>query len=106
LSRLLISDANILIDLEDGCLLAELFKLPFQFQVPDLLFVDELEADHGYLIGYGLQLGELSPESMVVKGLTNHSQWLASPGRNLSAVLSKTPLKQYVANLHWLQNRI
>jgi predicted nucleic acid-binding protein len=64
LSQLLISDANILIDLEDGELITELFKLPFQFQVPDMLFVDELEADHGYLLEYGLQLGELTPESM------------------------------------------
>lgn len=64
MSRLLISDANILIDLEDGRLITELFKLPFQFQVPDMLFVDELEADHGYLLEHGLQLGELSPASM------------------------------------------
>jgi len=64
LSQLLISDANILIDLEDGGLITELFKLPFQFQVPDMLFADELEADHGYLLEHGLQLGELSPESM------------------------------------------
>ncbi|MCX7097659.1 MAG: DUF3368 domain-containing protein [Methylococcales bacterium] len=61
---LLISDANILIDLEDGGLITELFQLPFEFQVPDLLFVDELEADHGYLLAHGLQLGELTPESM------------------------------------------
>jgi predicted nucleic acid-binding protein len=64
LSQLLISDANILIDLEDGDLITELFKLPFQFQVPDMLFVDELEAGHGYLLEHGLQLGELKPESM------------------------------------------
>lgn len=64
MSQLLISDANILIDLEDGELITELFKLPFQFQVPDMLFVDELEADHGYLLEHGLQLGELLPESM------------------------------------------
>ncbi|QWF71611.1 hypothetical protein KEF85_03785 [Methylomonas paludis] len=64
MSRLLISDANILIDLEEGGLIAELFQLPFQLQVPDLLFVDELEADHSYLLDYGLQLGELNPASM------------------------------------------
>jgi predicted nucleic acid-binding protein len=64
LNPLLISDANILIDLEDGELMAELFNLPFQFQVPDMLFFDELEADHGYLLEYGLQLGELTSESM------------------------------------------
>lgn len=64
MSRLLISDANILIDLEDGNLITELFKLPFQFQVPDLLFADELEANHGYLLKHGLKLGGLTPESM------------------------------------------
>lgn len=42
----------------------ELFKLPYQIQVPDMLFADELEADHGYLLEHGLQLGELSPASM------------------------------------------
>lgn len=64
MSQLLISDANILIDLEDGGLITEMFKLPFQFQVPDMLFADELEQDHGYLLEHGLQLGELTPESM------------------------------------------
>lgn len=64
MSRLLISDANILIDLEVGGLMLELFKLPYQIQVPDMLFADELEADHGYLLEHGLQLGELSPASM------------------------------------------
>ncbi|MDD2758724.1 MAG: PIN domain-containing protein [Methylomonas sp.] len=64
MSRLLISDANILIDLEVGGLMLELFKLPYQIQVPDMLFADELEAAHGYLLDHGLQLGELSPSSM------------------------------------------
>lgn len=64
MSRLLISDANILIDLEDGNLLNELFKLPFQFQVPDMLYVDELADNHSHLLNLGLQLGELTPESI------------------------------------------
>jgi len=64
LAPLLISDANILIDLEDGDLIAELFRLPYQLQVPDMLFADELAADHGYLLALGLQLGELTPASM------------------------------------------
>lgn len=64
MSRLLISDANILIDLEVGGLMLELFKLPYQIQVPDMLFADELEAEHGYLLEHGLQLGELSPASV------------------------------------------
>jgi hypothetical protein len=64
LSQLLISDANILIDLEVGELMAKLFNLPFQFQVPDMLFFNEMEEDHGYLLEYGLQLSELTPESI------------------------------------------
>lgn len=64
MSQLLISDANILIDLEDGGLITEMFKLPFQFRVPDMLFADELEENHGYLLEHGLQLGELAPAFM------------------------------------------
>lgn len=64
MSTLLISDANILIDLQDGGLITELFKLPYQFRVPDLLYYDELEDNHRDLLRYGLQIGELTPESM------------------------------------------
>lgn len=45
---MLISDANILIDLEEGQLLELFFHLPYQFKVPDILF-EELKADHGHL---------------------------------------------------------
>ena len=64
MSQLLISDANILIDLEDGELITQLFSLPYQFSVPDMLFYDELEQQHSYLLDIGLQVGELSPPSM------------------------------------------
>ncbi|MDP4527426.1 DUF3368 domain-containing protein [Alkalimonas delamerensis] len=62
---LLISDANILIDLEEGQLLEVFFNLPYQFKVPDVLFHEELSEQHGFLIDLGLSLGELSPESMM-----------------------------------------
>ena len=62
---LLISDANILIDLEEGQLLEVFFNLPYQFKVPDVLFHEELSDQHGYLLGLGLLLGELSAESMM-----------------------------------------
>ncbi|WP_223811888.1 PIN domain-containing protein [Pseudomonas oryziphila] len=54
--QLLISDANILIDLEEGELLAQLFTLPYQFTVPDILYFDELEAQHAHLLRLGLEL--------------------------------------------------
>lgn len=64
MSLLLISDANILIDVEDGGLITEFFNLPFEFHVPDLLFADELEESHAHLLDYGLKLSELSSKSM------------------------------------------
>lgn len=63
--QLLISDANILIDLEEGELLDELFLLPYQFSVPDILFHEELQAQHAHLLQKGLVLGELSADTMV-----------------------------------------
>lgn len=63
--QLLISDANILIDLEEGELLAQLFTLPYQFTVPDILYFDELEAQHGHLMGLGLKLAELNAATML-----------------------------------------
>ncbi len=41
--RLLISDANILIDMESGELMDKLFALPMQFGIPDLLYYEEIE---------------------------------------------------------------
>lgn len=64
MSQLLISDANILIDLEDGELITQLFSLPYYFSVPDMLYYDELEQQHNYLLALGLQIGELNPHSM------------------------------------------
>lgn len=62
--QLLISDANILIDLEEGQLIELMFQLPYQFSIPDILFVEELEDEHAALLGYGLQLAELSSVTM------------------------------------------
>ncbi|MCA9523673.1 MAG: DUF3368 domain-containing protein [Myxococcales bacterium] len=56
---LLIGDANIFIDFEEGGLLLELFALPETIAVPDLLFEAELRANHEDLLERGLQLLEL-----------------------------------------------
>lgn len=58
--QVLISDANILIDMEVGALLDLMFQLPYQFMTPDVLFEEELKASHPHLLALGLQLGELS----------------------------------------------
>lgn len=61
---LLVSDANIFIDFEDGGLLDVLFGLGETIGVPDLLFEDELRAQHWDLLDRGLVLIELSAETL------------------------------------------
>jgi hypothetical protein len=63
---LLISDANILIDIDVGSLLEEMFRLPEEFAVPDVLYVEELQDQHAELPGYGLLVLEM-PEEVVTE---------------------------------------
>lgn len=62
---LLVSDANIFIDFDEGGLLEELFRLPDSIAVPDVLFEDELRDQHEHLLGFGLVLLELEPASVL-----------------------------------------
>ncbi|WP_353572919.1 PIN domain-containing protein [Candidatus Albibeggiatoa sp. nov. BB20] len=62
--QILISDANIIIDLEEGLLVEYWFKLPYQFHIPDILFSEELEQSHRHLLERGLKLSELTPQSI------------------------------------------
>lgn len=64
MQQVLISDANVLIDMEEGRLLKEIFELPFRFSIPDILFVEEMEKDHPNLPDIGLIIETLLPESM------------------------------------------
>lgn len=58
----LVSDTSIIIDLERGQLLEEMFLLPFEFAVPDLLFSRELAGPLGVrLVTLGLRIEELTP---------------------------------------------
>ena len=43
---MLVSGTSVLIDLERGLFLEPIFRLPFKFAVPDLLYDRELK-DHG-----------------------------------------------------------
>jgi rRNA-processing protein FCF1 len=61
---ILISDANILIDLEDGHLIFELFQLPYEFVVPDILFESELRERHSHFLKAGLNVRGLNSESI------------------------------------------
>lgn len=59
---LLISDANILIDMEAGELLERLFQLPLQFAIPDVLYREEIEPGTPGLEDLGLRVLEVTGE--------------------------------------------
>jgi predicted nucleic acid-binding protein len=60
--RLLISDTNVLIDIEDGNLTPLIFRLPYEITVLDVLFESELSERHGHLLQAGLKVKSLTPE--------------------------------------------
>lgn len=62
--RLLISDANILIDICAGGLLDELFQLNYVFGLPDVLFEYELQEQYPDLPKKGLQILTLASDAV------------------------------------------
>lgn len=75
-----ISDANILIDVEVGGLLAPMFSLGYQFAVPDVLYFEELAEQHAHWCDMGLIVQSLSSEGVArVQAL---SQKYKRPSRN------------------------
>lgn len=62
--RLLISDANIIIDMKAGGLLRTMFRFDVTFAVPDVLFEEELRAEDPELPSLGLELLELNGETV------------------------------------------
>ncbi|MGE0875206.1 MAG: PIN domain-containing protein [Burkholderiales bacterium] len=63
-ARLLISDANIIIDMDTGGLLRLMFRFDATFAVPDVLYEEELRADHPELPRLGLKRLELNEETV------------------------------------------
>ena len=65
MTRVLVSDTSILIDLERGNLLEAAFGLECDFSVPDLLYKDELADYNGDdLLGLGLRVEELDGDGV------------------------------------------
>ena len=62
--QLLISDANIIIDIEAGGLVNQMFRLEYRFGVPDVLFDLELREQHGHLVTLGLEVLEVKSEAV------------------------------------------
>lgn len=70
-----------------------MFDLPFQFATPDILFAEELEEEHAHLSGLGLELKEVSPESMMYAMLLTGTYIKAS--RNYCFALALTRQELY-----------
>jgi rRNA maturation endonuclease Nob1 len=62
MKTLLVSDANVFIDIENAVLTKELFHLSYQFAVPDVLFEEELRERHSHLPHFGLKIMILNSE--------------------------------------------
>jgi hypothetical protein len=65
LMRLVVTDANIIIDLAAGGLLEEAFRMiDVEFCVPDILYVEELADHYGVLPALGLKVISQPPEDV------------------------------------------
>ena len=62
--KLLISDANIIIDIVVGELQTTMFALDYEFGTPDILYAEELEEQHSEIVDAGLVLFELKPDAI------------------------------------------
>lgn len=72
---LIISDASVLIDVECGELTNAMFSLPWQFAVPDILFVEELAERHAHLSRFGLISKTMSGD-LVAEAYGLHQKYL------------------------------
>lgn len=77
---LLISDANILIDLECAKLSEAMFALGYRFGVPNVLFAEELEEQHAHLLALGLEA--LNLPAKVVADVERLAEKHRKPSRN------------------------
>ncbi len=62
--QVVISDANVIIDIECCGLTIQMLSLPYQFLLPDILFQEELQHHHPGLLDKGFVEMSLNPESL------------------------------------------
>lgn len=87
---LLISDANILIDMEAGELMEKLFQLPIQFAIPDILYWEEIEPGAPGLEDQGMRILEVTSEYVAyAAGLQAKYGANPSPNDYLALALAK-----------------
>jgi predicted nucleic acid-binding protein len=84
---LLISDSSVLIDLIDGGLIDQLFRLPDEFATPVALFIEELEDDYPNLPAMGLQLVEYEGDDWIEGIQTFKARYRGPSDMDLLALL-------------------
>ncbi len=89
---LLISDANILIDIEVAELVKPMFSLSYTFAVPDVIYYEELEERHQHFLCFGLKIHTLQPKS--VERVQILSQRYPKPSRNDLFALALAEVEQ------------
>lgn len=77
---LVVSDTNVLIDIEIGGLVGSLFSLGYEIVVADVPFEEELSAEHADLLTMGLGVKSLSSAS--VARVVELSERYRKPSRN------------------------
>jgi predicted nucleic acid-binding protein len=87
--RLFISDTNIFIDLVTCGLVEQMFQLPYEFAVPDMLYFEELADNHGDLPAYGLQIMTVDEQYTVYAGGLQRIYPKAGPNDLLALALAK-----------------
>lgn len=65
LQSVLVTDTNIWIDLENGGILVEVFRLPFRFLIPDFAITELIRPRWETLKALGLEAHELIPEQVI-----------------------------------------
>jgi predicted nucleic acid-binding protein len=89
--RLLISDANILIDMEEGGITRQMFQLDAVFAVPNTLYEEELREEHPQLPELGLRTLELTEETVAwaAELIVRHRKTGASSNDLLALALAR-----------------
>lgn len=88
--RLVVTDANIIIDLAAGDLLEAMFRLPgIEFHVPDVLYGEELAERYGRLVGLGLKVIPLPAEAVAEVRRLRESYRRASVNDLFALVLAR-----------------
>ncbi len=89
-AQLLITDANIIIDIKVGGLLEQMFQLHYEFALPTLLFEQELSECHSELLDFGLTLLEVETDHFAEMQTLGNTYKGVSPYDLMALILARS----------------